>query len=70
MQIPTDLETIMYVSKFGGFCRDCADESGICPHKGLPCDVKLSNLAIFHVIRAVNYGMKHKYIKVNTEEAP
>lgn len=60
--IPSDDETVRYVSRFGGFCRDCADEDGICRHKGLPCEKALNDLAIRHVIAALNYGLKHGYI--------
>lgn len=52
---------IDYVARFGGRCRDCADESGVCPGSGLPCAD--SRKAIKHVFDAIEYGVKHGYIK-------
>ncbi|PTT42980.1 hypothetical protein DBR23_02320 [Acidovorax sp. HMWF018] len=52
---------IDYVARYGGRCRDCADESGVCPGSGLPCAD--SRKAIKHVFDALEYGVKHGYIK-------
>ncbi|WP_343638947.1 metallophosphoesterase family protein [Roseateles sp.] len=53
-------EHVSYAARFGGFCRDCADESGVCPNSGLPCGN--SDKAIRHVFRAISYGVKHGFI--------
>jgi hypothetical protein len=38
--------------KPGPFCRDCADNDGLCPHGGRPCDpderITRAILAVFH----------------------
>lgn len=52
-------EIASYVARYGGNCRDCADENGICPNSGMPCD---SRKAIEHVLKALDYGFKHGYI--------
>jgi hypothetical protein len=49
-----------YVSRWGGNCRDCADENGVCPNSGLPCGD--ASKAIEHVLKALEYGVKHGYI--------
>lgn len=54
-------EVINYVARYGGMCRDCADEDGVCPNSGLPC--RGSDKAIRHVINALNYGFWHGYLK-------
>jgi hypothetical protein len=61
-QEPVELncqEIASYVARYGGNCRDCADENGICPSSGMPCD---SRKAISHVLTALDYGLKHGYI--------
>jgi hypothetical protein len=60
--IPTDDETVRYIGRYGGMCRDCADEDGVCPGSGLPCDGNACDRAIRHVIDALNYGHKHAYL--------
>lgn len=52
---------IDYVARSGGRCRDCADESGVCPGSGLPCGS--SRKAIKHVFDALEYGVKNGFIK-------
>lgn len=59
--IPVTDETLDYVSKYGGRCRDCADYFGVCPG-GLPCNYEARRAAIRHVLRAINYGMTHGYL--------
>jgi hypothetical protein len=54
-------ETLYYVSRFGGRCRDCADNRGICPNSGLPCAD--AERAIKWVVDAINYGVKHDFLK-------
>lgn len=56
-------ETLDYVIRYGGRCRDCADHFGICPNSGLPCAE--SGKAIKWVIDAINYGTGMGYIKPN-----
>lgn len=60
-----------YVLRYGGRCRDCADEFGICPSSGLPCDVGKAKQAIHHTLEAIAYGTKHGYIEaaLRPEEA-
>lgn len=60
--IPTTDEVIRYVTRYGGDCRDCADESGLCPNSGLPCDFETKKKAIMHVLSALKYGHEHGYI--------
>jgi hypothetical protein len=50
---------IRYVARYGGKCRDCADEDGICPRNGLPCGK--AREAIAHVLKALKYGAAHGY---------
>ena len=54
--------TLAYVQQFGGRCRDCADENGVCPGSGLPCEGR--GKAIMWVIDAINYGVEHGFLKV------
>lgn len=56
-------ETLLYVNRFGGACRDCADNMGVCPISMLPCEARLQ--AIKYVVDAINYGVKHGFLKVN-----
>lgn len=49
-----------YVLRFGSRCRDCADEDGVCPASGLPCEG--ARKAVEHVVGALNYGVEHGYI--------
>lgn len=53
-------EHLSYVDRYGGLCRDCADENGVCPTRGLPCGG--SKKAIEFVFRALEYGISHGYI--------
>lgn len=55
-------EVVGYVMRYGGMCRDCADENGICPRAGLPCESSPARKAVRHVIEAVNYGLRHGYL--------
>lgn len=55
-------ETVDYVNRFGGNCRDCADYRGVCPISGLPCAER--EKAIKWVINAINYGVEHSFLKV------
>lgn len=51
--IAESVETVLH---YGPRCRDCADEDGICPASGLPCDVGLRRKAINHILRALAYN--------------
>lgn len=53
-------EHVSYIAKYGGRCRDCADQDGVCPSSGLPCGG--SDKAIRHVLSALAYGLNHKFI--------
>ena len=52
-----------YVERYGGRCRDCGDEDGVCPSSGLPCGG--SGKAIRHVLDALNYGVKHGFVRLS-----
>ena len=55
-----EADVVEYVARWGGNCRDCADESGVCPGSGLPCGG--ARKAIEHVIKALQYGVTHVHI--------
>ncbi len=55
-------EIINYVGRYGGSCRDCADNDGVCD-RGTPCDPKVFRAAIEHTIKALDYGIKHGFIE-------
>lgn len=57
-----DEEIIGYVSRFGGRCRDCADAFGVCPNDGTPCDTDQRRAVIAKTIRALRYGIEHRFI--------
>ncbi len=59
-------DVVRYVSRFGGFCRDCADEDGICPQSGLPCAGR--GKAIRFVLEALDYGLDHGFLPALTQE--
>lgn len=59
----THKETIDYVMRFGGRCRDCADEDGICPTNGTPCEPAPKRAVIEHTLKALEYGMSHGFIQ-------
>lgn len=54
-------DLIDYVTRYGGRCRDCADERGVCPSSGLPCAG--AEKAVRHVFAAYNYGVENGFIK-------
>lgn len=52
------------VMRYGGRCRDCADECGLCPHSQLPCETDDKETAIKSVIDAISYYLKNpQYLK-------
>lgn len=52
-----------YVVRYGGRCRDCADEDGVCPSKGTPCDPTVERAVISKTISALKYGIDHGFIE-------
>lgn len=54
-------EVIDYINRYGGHCRDCSDENGVCPNRGLPCGD--SKKAIRFVLEALAYGLNNGYLK-------
>lgn len=60
-------EIVDYIARYGGACRDCADEDGVCPHSGLPCADR--DKAIRHVLSALNYGIVHGFISTHAGDA-
>lgn len=64
----TDDEFISYAMRYGGMCRDCADEDGICPHSGIPCDPDLSRKVMAKALQAWRYGVDHGYIQNPIQE--
>ncbi|SMC41193.1 hypothetical protein SAMN06297251_10289 [Fulvimarina manganoxydans] len=58
----SDLEDVVdWVARYGGDCRDCADENGKCPNDGLPCDDR--GKPIRFVVEALRYGIANGYVK-------
>jgi hypothetical protein len=51
---------IQYVQQFGGRCRDCGDNAGVCPWRGMPCGD--DRKAIRHVLTALYHGTHHGFI--------
>jgi|GEM_PF-5827712 len=56
-------QTIDYVMRYGGHCRDCADEDGICPRDGTPCEPAPKRAVIEHTLKALEYGMSRGFIQ-------
>lgn len=54
-------EHVEYVQRYGGMCRNCADELGVCPSTGLPCGN--SEKAIKYVLDSISYGINHKFVE-------
>ncbi len=57
------MQTIDYVMRYGGHCRDCADEDGICPRDGTPCEPAPKRAVIEHTLKALEYGMSRGFIQ-------
>ena len=53
-------DVVRYIARYGGMCRACADEDGICPTSGLPCEN--TDKAIRSVLEALSYGLKHGHV--------
>lgn len=56
-------QTVEYVLRFGGRCCGCADEDGICPTNGTPCDPAPKKAVIEHTLKAHEYGISHGFIE-------
>lgn len=59
--IPATKEVVDYIARYGGKCRDCADDGPVCPNSGMPCGGR--EKAIRFVLGAYNYGVKHGFLK-------
>lgn len=66
IHVPATQEVVDYIARYGGRCRDCADNDGVCPNSGLPC--AHNDKAIRHVLSAINYGVKHGFIRPTPEK--
>jgi hypothetical protein len=55
-------DPIVYASHYGGRCRGCADENGVCPTSGMPCDPDERLRAAAHCLKAWKYGIEHGYM--------
>lgn len=58
--LPDEKICVDYALQYGGNCRDCADENGVCPSSGLPCAG--ARKAVTHVVKALRYGLQHGYL--------
>lgn len=54
---------IDYAIRYQSGCRDCADENGICPMNGTPCNSDAFRAVIEHTLRAWTYGIKYGYME-------
>lgn len=63
-------EPIAYASHYGGRCRGCADENGVCPTSGLPCDPDERLKAAAHCLKAWQYGIEHGHMDNPFSGAP
>ncbi|MBA8846216.1 hypothetical protein FHW02_004306 [Ochrobactrum sp. RH1CCR137] len=61
--VKTFNQIIDYVMRYGGRCRDCADEDGVCPTNGTPCEPKVKRAVIEHTLRSLEYGLSHGFIE-------
>ena len=60
-------EIVDFIARWGGRCRDCADENGVCHSSGLPCGE--SKKAIRHVLTAYFYGLENGYLSARPASA-
>jgi hypothetical protein len=54
-----DEALVSCILRYGGRCRGCADNFGICEGSALPCDPAEARRAILHVLRAKDYYDQH-----------
>lgn len=52
---PARSKLIDYVLGYGGRCRECADNDGICRGSGLPCKPDQARKAVEHVLAALAF---------------
>lgn len=64
--LPDEKTCVDYALQYGGRCRDCADENGVCPGSGLPCEG--ARKAVTHVVQALRYGLQHGYLRAAQRE--
>lgn len=64
--LPDEKTCVDYVLQYGGRRRDCADENGVCPGSGLPCEG--ARKAVTHVVQALRYGLQHGYLRAAQRE--
>jgi hypothetical protein len=55
-------DPIEYAMHYGPRCRDCADENGVCPSSGMPCDPSVARAVVGHVLKAWDYGIRNGYM--------
>lgn len=60
-------DVVQYIGRWGGHCRDCADNMGIC-HTGLPCGDGAK--AIAHVLSALAYGINNGFLPRISAQPP
>jgi len=56
-------ETERYVLQYGGMCRDCADENGVCPNSRMPCGTDQRLAVVRHTLAALEYGVRNGFIE-------
>jgi len=61
--VKTFNQIIDYVMRYGGRCRDCADEDGVCPTNRTPCEPKVKRAVIEHTLKSLEYGLSHGFIE-------
>lgn len=58
----SDNDVVNYIIRYGGSCRDCADNDGVCDD-GTPCDPKTFGAVIKRTLKALEYGIKHGFVQ-------
>lgn len=58
----SDDHLVDYVLRHGGSCRDCADADGVCPTRGVPCDVDVERATVKHAVAAMRYGVQNGFL--------
>ena len=52
-------ELLHFLIRYGGNCRDCADENGFCPRTGIGCGERRK--ACEFILGALEYGTEHNF---------
>jgi hypothetical protein len=55
-------DPVDYALHYGARCRECADEDGVCPHDGTPCDPDVVRAVVRHTLDAWRYGVANGYM--------